>query len=63
MSSSQGRNDAWFKMGLDHIGDFWCIHVRVFAHAISEWRDTSFRGMAWQSGNDLHVALWILSTG
>lgn len=37
-------NDAWFKMGLDHMGDFCCIHVRVFAHAISVWRDPSFRG-------------------
>jgi hypothetical protein len=43
MFSFHGRNDAWFKMGLDHIGDFGCIHVRVFAHPISEWRDQFFR--------------------
>lgn len=57
----KGRNDAWFKMGLDHIGDIGFIHVRVFTHAISEWRDPSFRGMVWPSANGRHPVLWTSS--
>lgn len=44
-------------MGFDHIGYFSCIHVRVFAHALSAWRDPSFRGMVWPSANGPHPVL------